>query len=520
MRTVSVAVRVGFLSLIVSQASADPTLPPDVGGHWDDPVPWSLVPVSAANLWDGRIIAWASNERTSFPAGPEYTHAAVWDPDTNTFTEVPHPGHDMFCSHQVMLEDGKVFVSGGRNQGNSPWTSTFDPATNTWNALPNMNRGRWYPTSVALADGTVFTMIGSGGGNTGELWDGAGSWNLLGGMNFDVPILNYTHGERNWWPLLHLMPDGRIFHAGPTPDMHVIDTAGIGSVAQVGSPMTAWYPKHGASVMYDEGLVLISGGWVDGDTLTSTNQAMVVELDGAAPVVRTIAPMVYPRKFVNGVPLPDGQVVMIGGNTSGQKFSDAGAVFAAEAFDPATETFTELSDMSVPRNYHSVALLMTNGLVWSAGGGLCNCAADHPNHEVFTPPQLLNADGTMVSRPLLNTLPGVAEAGQTILARGSANAQRFTMIKMSSTTHAVNTDVRFLEVPFAEVVPGEYELTLHDNINVLTPGYWMVFLLDDAGAWSASKVVRISTVGLESGPPLVKSIPGLAHTRVRPWRTW
>ncbi len=37
-------------------------------------------------------------------------------PATGGFVEVPHPSHDMFCASLVTLEDGTVFVSGGRNE--------------------------------------------------------------------------------------------------------------------------------------------------------------------------------------------------------------------------------------------------------------------------------------------------------------------------------------------------------------------------------------------------------------------
>lgn len=51
--------------------------------------------------------------------------------------------------------------------------------------------------------------------------------------------------------------------------------------------------------------------------------------------------------------------------------------------------------MAVPRNYHSMSLLLADGTVYTGGGGLCptafgasdghcNRAIDHPNGGVFT----------------------------------------------------------------------------------------------------------------------------------------
>ena len=452
-----------------------------VGGEWSAVQPWPFIPVSAANLPDGRIVAWASNERTSFPAGPEFTHTGIWDPQTNQFTEIPHPSHDMFCSHHVMLEDGKVFVNGGRNRGNSPWTSTFDYETEQWVQLPNMNRGRWYPTSVFMPDGRVMTSIGSGGGNTAEVWNGANDWSLLGGLNFDAPILNYDdHGEREWWPLMHLAPDGRIFHSGPTPKMHMIDVTGDGSLTETNTH-SDWYPKHGATVMYEEGKLLTAGGWKSGGDFASTNRSLVIDLNGPSPQVSEIDPMINSRKYHNGVLLPNGEVLVFGGNTSGLKFNDSGSIYAAEAWNPDTQQWRELASAAVPRNYHSTALLMLDGRVFTGGGGLCNCAADHQDAEIYTPPYLYRADGTLAARPVIAQVPGVTEAGALLPVTATHGIRRFSLIKMSSTTHGMNTDVRNLNVPFAESTPGNYSLELHPNVNVLTPGYWMLFAMDAAG---------------------------------------
>jgi len=511
--------RVRHLVLIglVSFASAVIAAPEDSweGGKWDSPIAWPFVPVSAATLPDGRILGWASNERSSFPAGPERTYTAVWDPYTGQFMEILHPSHDMFCSNQVMLEDGSVYVTGGRNQGSSPWTSRFDYRTNQWIQRENMNRGRWYPTSLALPNGKVFIAIGEGGTNTAELWDGVSQWNLLSGLNFDVPILTTyaSYGERNWTPLMQLAPDGRIFHLGPTPKMHMIDTTGVGSITQVGPLLTGWYPKDSATVVYDQGKILTAGGWLAGDNTVSSARAMVIDINGGAPAVTDIGSMNFARRFHNGVTLPTGEVVLIGGNTSGEKFSDVGSVFAVELWNPTTKAFRLGASMAVPRNYHSVALLMIDGRVWSGGGGLCGCSADHPDAQIWSPPYLFNSNGTPAARPELYSAPGVVAVGSTITVRGTAGLTKFSLVKMSAETHSNNTDMRFLSAPFEETVAGEYAVTLNTNPNVLTPGFWMLFGLNAQDAPSVAKVIQVSTQGLSSGPPALRDIASLSHAK-------
>ena len=138
-------------------------------GEWGPVIAWPHVPVSAANLPDGRIMTFASNEIDAFPGGqPEFTHAATWDPTTGNFITINHNTHDMFCAHLVMLEDGDVFVSGGRNTVDL--TSSFDFQTDTWNTETLMAYGRWYPTSVAMPGDQVYIMAGQGGSYSSELW--------------------------------------------------------------------------------------------------------------------------------------------------------------------------------------------------------------------------------------------------------------------------------------------------------------------------------------------------------------
>ncbi|MEM8486210.1 MAG: putative Ig domain-containing protein, partial [Bacteroidota bacterium] len=466
-------------------------------GEWGPVLDWPHIPVSAAHLPDGRILTWASNDEEGFPGGqPEFTYAAAWDPATEDFKLVPHNTHDMFCAHQVMLEDGDVLVMGGRNTVRL--VSRYDYETDTWIPQEQMDDPRWYPTSLALPNGEVMIAIGSGGSANPEMWNELTGWRKLTGVSLQTELDYDAYYENEWWPLFHVAPNGQVFHSGPTPDMHYIDTAGNGSISQVGPQITDWYPKHGTTVMYEEGKILTAGGAIAGDNTASTNRAMVIDITGGTPVVREIASMAHARKFQNGVPLPTGEVLVIGGNTSGIKFNDSGTVLAAEIFDPVTETWTETADMAIPRNYHSVALLMTDGRVWTGGGGLCGvgCAANHIDAQIYSPPYLFNDDGSLATRPVISSAPGVTGNGQNIEVAATAGRTRFSAIKMSSTTHGVDSDVRQISLAFTETTAGIYDVAMHANENVMTPGYWMLFGVNADGVPSEAAVIQISTEGV------------------------
>jgi len=154
--------------------------------------------------------------------------------------------------------------------------------------------------------------------------------------------------------------NGRVFHAGPGFNMHWITTSGNGLVTPVGRRGDDEFSINGNAVMFDTGKVLKVGGAAGYDGIVSNANSYVIEL-GAEVNVRKLQPMAYRRAFHNSVVLPNGQVVIIGGATVAVGFSDNNSVLAPELFDPVAETFTTLPPMAVPRNYHSVALLLPDG---------------------------------------------------------------------------------------------------------------------------------------------------------------
>ena len=112
----------------------------------------------------------------------------------------------------------------------------------------------------------------------------------------------------------------------------------------------------------------------------------------------------------------------------------------AEIFDPATETWTLTDSIFVPRNYHSVGVLLQDGRVFNGGSGLCGgCNTNHFDGQIFTPPQLLNNDGSAKARPAITISSPTATNGATLTVTVTANGplSRIAIIRYDRVLHLV-----------------------------------------------------------------------------------
>jgi YVTN family beta-propeller protein len=464
---------------------------------WSALIPLTLVPSSAANLPNGKLLFWSSADRFTDGAPSGSTYTSLFDPATNTATEtrVTNTGHDMFCTGTTNLPDGRVLANGGKDAGK---TSIYDPVTNTWSTAAAMNIARGYSANTLLPDGSVLTLGGSWsgglGGKHGELWTAAGGWRRLTGVPVESTQAPDPQGlfraDNHMW--LFPAPNGQVLQAGPSAAMNWIDTQGNGSITPAGTRGDDAYSQSGNAVMYDIGKVLKVGGAPAYQGLNASNSAYVIDMN-AGVSVRKLAPMAYARIFSSGVVLPNGQVVIIGGHTLGNPFSDNNSVLVPELWDPATETFTPLPPIATPRNYHSVALLMPDGRVMSGGGGLCGgCATNHPDIQILTPHYLLNDNGTPATRPVLNTVPTTATHGTSIAVTTNSAVTSFALVRLGSNTHTINNDQRRIPLQFTTTGTNAYSLTIPSNPHVTLPGYYMLFAMNAAGTPSVSKTIRIS----------------------------
>jgi len=475
-------------------------------GRWDPTFDWPVIATSAANLPDGRVLAWSSQTPDTFGGQSESTVGTIFNPNDGSFEDTPNSTHDMFCAGLSMLEDGRIFVAGGGRTVSA--TSIFD--NDQFNEIEPMAMTRWYPTSTTLATGQVFTSLGTTAAPYPEIWTDGKGWSLLPEINLQ-PILDSENAVHNdWYPAFNVAPDGSLFHPGHMPDILSVYLDQENGVHDHDDHTHDDASRlYNTTVMYDIGKMLIAGG---GAGNNATNSAMTMDVNGPSPIVTPTSPMKHVRSMQNSVVLPNGEVLVIGGNSSGIQFSDDGTVLEPELWNPQTEQWRVLAFHDKPRNYHSVALLLKDARVLSAGGGLCgNCPTNHQNGEIYSPPYLFNADGTPAPRPAITGGATTALPGETVSVNGSDDIVKFSMLRLVAVTHHHTTDQRFVPVDSVKVGNGQYELTLNSNANVLLPGYYWVFGLNQEGVPTEGHTIQINVTPGNQPDTSTDTSPNIAY---------
>ncbi|MEI2453463.1 MULTISPECIES: galactose oxidase-like domain-containing protein [Lysobacter] len=494
-------------------------------GAWSAPVDLNMVASSVAVLPNGRVMYWSGSGTHSFHGGTG-TYYGYFDPKTDTASH--HPlytdfGLEAFCPALVMGADGRVMIiGGGGKQENRDRVFSYNYETGNWRRESSLTIPRWYNSGVVMGGGEIFTIGGDGDGNPihanmekiGEYWlpgqDTNTPWRLLTGTGepdaYPVGAGNYGQARAQYYRRLALAPDGRILEFGLSPTMrwHTVDGNGTTTVASYrpgdnGQGIDT-HAQGAPSAQFSRDKILMAGGAMafgnenaEEDKglqqVPARKKSFVIDLNTGT--AQRVADMRYPRYQANAVTMPDGQVFVTGGSPKSFLFNNTGAIVAPEMYNPATNTWTTLAPAARPRIYHSVATLLPDGRVWIGGGGQCGtCTVNESAAEIFTPPALLRG----LPRPIIAAAPKTVGFGQRFTVSASVqNSQikRFTLVRMSATTHSINTDQRLLEVDFWAGANGTYELTAPANGNLAPPGYYMLFAISQDGVYSKSSIVKV-----------------------------
>ena len=255
----------------------------------------------------------------------------------------------------------------------------------------------------------------------------------------------------------------------------------------------------GIAAMYDatNGKILTAGGSPNYQNSDGSTNAHIITIGDpeTTPGVEKIANMAFARAFHNSVVLPDGTVFITGGQVYANPFSDDTAQLTPELFNPASNTFTQLAPMAIPRTYHSVAVLLPDATVINGGGGLCGqCATNHFDAQIFRPPYLYTGDGGEAPRPSITAVSvGSINVGGTFTATTSGAVDNgFSLVRMSSTTHTVNTDQRRIPLTPTGADGNTYTLTIPNDAGIALPGIWMLFAIDGAGVPSVAQTLKVT----------------------------
>ncbi len=553
-----VTVRVdGTLMAYSSEAVAAPAAagPPSQVGEWTQaPFAIPTYAIHSVVLPTGKVLFWG---RPPAPAGggvrPNVGEAALWDPSLGTgpgaFTDVAPPVIDVdgpggqppapapiFCSGQTLLPNGEVLASGGTliyadtfpddaytDWGGLQTNFTFNPWSETWTRQPDLAEGRWYPTQTLLADGRTIVAGGlsdeAPGGLMTDSIEVFSPPSTLGGQG---TIEQEPSADRNG---LGLYP--RMFTVG---DDVIVTGPSKALTATLDTTSFTW--NESLQTMSRSRIagnaVRRPGGPGGSDTVTTlggfdtnldpgpfspaTATSETIDAAETPPTWKADAPLNVARANANVVLLPDGSMVTVGGGSGIDEESGGYITYAdgrarqIEVFDPASDSWALGPAQQEDRTYHSTAVLLPDGRVFSAGD-------DHnpkepngdfsltDNAEIYSPPYLFKGQ-----RPVIDSAPQTVNWGDAFgIHSDSAAIDRAVLMAPGAATHAFDMNQRSVELKLLNKVAGQgVDVLAPPSSAVAPPGYYMLFLLNDAGVPSVASWVRIDPTAPDQpllGPP-------------------
>lgn len=471
-------------------------------GQWSPVYAWPCVAIHMIQL-DTRILTFADDDAV-FPArGADFSKAFVVNVPINGAPQdppvyIPNNATNLFCAGHSHIPGprSRVLLLGGhegKQYFGSADVTTFDYTDGyVWKTQSayTMNAGRWYATSTVMGNGEIVVISGSikdsqrNVNPLPQVWrTGIGGWRNLTGA---VRKLLY-------YPTQVVAPNGLLYVTGRAQQTLYLDTSGKGKWHN--GPLRTYGDRYyGSSTVYGTGKILMAGGGGGGNangggsSIPPTETCEVIDLNQPNPQWRRVASMMWPRRHMNATVLPDGKTLVTGGSSAPNNDARQ-AVYAAEMWDPATEQWTTMASMRVPRLYHSTAMLLPDGRVLTAGGGRppARGASSYSNCEIYSPPYLFRG-----TRPQITAAPTSVTYGQqfTIACTQADQIRGVTLVRLAAVTHCINMDQRYQRVAFT-LQNGVLNCTMNPTPAVVPPGPYMLHVLNAAGVPSVAKFVRI-----------------------------
>ncbi|MEU8691795.1 kelch motif-containing protein [Streptomyces sp. NPDC048665] len=376
----------------------------------------------------------------------------------------------------------------------------FDPVAERYIKVDPMNEARWYPTLTTLSDGRILSV--SGLDDIGQLVPGKNEI-------FDPATKKwtYTGTTRQFptYPALFLMQNGKIFYSGSNAGYGPDDVGREPGIWDVGSNAFTKLPglsdpnmmETSGTVLLppaqDEKFMVIGGGGV-GESKLSSRRTRLIDLKAGKPAFTDGPSLEKGTRYPQSSVLPDDTVLVSGGSEDYRGRGDSN-ILQARLYHPDSNSFTQVADPLVGRNYHSGSILLPDGRVLFFGSD--SLYGDKANTkpgkfeqriEIYTPPYLYRG-----ARPSLSGGPQTIARGAsgTFTSRQAAGLRKARLIRPSASTHVTDVDQRSIALDF-RVSGDKVTVTVPTNRNLVPSGWYMLFVDDDQGTPSVAQWVKVS----------------------------
>ena len=438
--------------------------------------------IHATLLRTGKVLllAGSGNQQSTFEAGT--FRAGILDPGTGVYRAIDPP-YDMFCAGHAQMPNGNILIVGGTvayPSDTADWKGSrrvyeFDVATERWIARRSLAHGRWYPTSVQAPSGHIWNFAGQD--ENGRRNKQVERYTVSTGTVVQKPVWSLPK-----YPGLLWTAKDRVFYAGTRssgaagqPGLY---NPGTGAVQPVNG-ITALGQRAAAATLFagdakSQRVVVVGGGW------PATNTTSYIDLRPTTPKGVAGPNLATAKAYVGAVNLPtDGSVFETGGGTGRDT-----PVYESSLIRGST--VVPMAPNTVGRTYHSSTLLLPDGRVMTMGGDDSGDGFEM-RVEVFSPPYLYTG-----IRPVIAAAPtSVAYSTSYTLSATTSDATLASawLVRPSSTTHSVDPNQRAVRLTTSAVAGGLRFTT--PNKSLLPPGYYMLFVNDSLGRPSVARWAKI-----------------------------
>lgn len=472
----------------------------------------------------------------------QFAYSVEYDPVTATYVPLSYKTN-AFCSGGAYLADGTVISVGG----NGPLT-WLDPTVSdgfdairyltrapggsqngqSWVENSNkLNSKRWYASAQVLHDGEVFVCSGSLNGldpavndnnnPTFEMLNAQGQ-SISGSTTMDILVKAQPY---YMYPFLALLPNGYIFIL-VSKSCQIFDPKGNKIVTELPDipGLQRTYPNTGGGQLLAlssknnwQPSFIVCGGGAYQDITSPTDPSCGRISPLAQNPQWEMDAMPYGRVMGEFQLLPNGMLLLLNGAGQGsQGFGLAtNPTLQALLYDPNEalgQRFSTLASSTIPRLYHSICILLSNGSVLVTGSGpnempVLQPDATHPfvtefRVEIYNPPYTgdLSQRASRVAVSTANLQANGMQFTVTFMTPQPPKNVIVSLMYPSFNTHSLHMGERGILLDFTfTAAAGQAQTltaTMPPNSDITPPGPARVYIFTDGVPADAAAYVIVS----------------------------